>query len=297
MIALTPIPPTALMMGKRISIDEKVLYELFVEGWLSKDPVLITINTGSVYSLISRACVERCGLRKYVTCGRINACLLTLGGATIEVSLLVAEDLSRDITLGLDTLKQHRFFIDFDRDEILIGRYGRVKFAIGKPIQLHKRSRKQRTQSPTRQLTKVQNEHYHRSPSGTKYLDDIPFQKVDDEIDYSLKSASRSFEGKLLKEETSSGLREIDTSSMRSTKFLKRRSTNEGRDGGDRKTDVNTTPPSGYLEDKISLKAMSNTFSEADEEAIRRPIQEEFLDTYAIPLIKLDRKISNKQQR
>ncbi|VUZ39582.1 unnamed protein product [Hymenolepis diminuta] len=119
-------------------------------------------------------------------------------------------------------------------------------------------------------LLEVQNEHYHRSPSGTKYLDDIPFQKVDDEIDYSLKSASRSFEGKLLKEETSSGLREIDTSSMRSTKFLKRRSTNEGRDG---------------------------TFSEADEEAIRRPIQEEFLDTYAIPLIKLDRKISNKQQR
>lgn len=85
LIALTPISQTALMMGKRISIDEKVLYELFVKGWLSKEPVLITINTGSVYSLISRACVERCGLRKYVTRGRINACLLTLGGATIEV--------------------------------------------------------------------------------------------------------------------------------------------------------------------------------------------------------------------
>lgn len=72
-----------------------------------------------------------------------------------QVSLLVVEDLPRDITLGLDTLKQHRFFIDFDREEVLIGRYGRVKFAIGKPIQLHKRSGKQRTQSPTRLLTKV----------------------------------------------------------------------------------------------------------------------------------------------
>ncbi|KAM3175604.1 hypothetical protein ACTXT7_008190 [Hymenolepis weldensis] len=142
-------------MGKRISIDEKALYQLFVEAWLSKDPVLITINIGTVYSLISRACVERRGLRKHVTRGRINACLLTLGGATIEVSLLVVENLPRDITLDLDTLKQHRFFIDFDRDEVLTGRYGRVRFAIEKPIQLHKRSRKQRTQSPTRQLTKA----------------------------------------------------------------------------------------------------------------------------------------------
>ncbi|KAM3175605.1 hypothetical protein ACTXT7_008191 [Hymenolepis weldensis] len=79
------------------------------------------------------------------------------------------------------------------------------------------------------------------------------------------------------------GLREIDTPSMQSANLLKRRSTNGGRDGGDRKTDVNSMPSTGYLEDKISHKAMNNTFSEADEEAIRRLIQEEFLDIYAIP--------------
>lgn len=130
-------------------------------------------------------------------------------------------------------------------------------------------------------LSQIQNEHYHRPSSGTKYLDDIPFQKVsktcasNHQLPFSrlpsnvfccycyrltMKSITvwSQHQG-LLKESYwrrrqaayvhlflyhpsmlkccwnylhfLQGLREIDTSSMRSAKWLKRRSTNEGRDG------------------------------------------------------------------
>lgn len=40
-----------------------------------------------------------------------------------------------DVILGLDTLKPHRFAVDFDQSEVHIGRFGRVSFTVGDPIQ------------------------------------------------------------------------------------------------------------------------------------------------------------------
>lgn len=97
--SLSTPPPVLLRTGppppreeKRTAtpLDDRVLLqnELLVAGSLGKErPVQVALNAFANKSYITRTCLERYRLSKYVSSrGQLDACLLTLDGTTIEVS-------------------------------------------------------------------------------------------------------------------------------------------------------------------------------------------------------------------